>query len=536
MFKQKFFLTIFGIYQLFSTALIAIGVWPPFVIYLNLTAMLAAVFLFDLEYALYSVILCIPFYLDIPDPKYDTFSTWRIVFLALFLIFAFKFKKLNKDAEMNSDRNSSGLKPSKFMRAILNPGWVFNSWDKYLFGFAIIALLSLSAAKFKFVGLKDLLFVINIYFIYVVAANVVKSKEQILRAMIVVFSSLAAVVLLGFVQLWFSFATPFFYFWQFWAIFIARAYYGSFFANTSLYSNSWISFYPHQPPSLRMFSVLPDSHAFAVLAMFAIPYAVALTYFAKRKWQKILLWIFASISAWAIILSGTRGVWVGLAAPLCLGVYLYAKHYGRKLIVPALVPIFIFIVIFIASPLIQKIISSAKHHNYGNYIQRVESVSNFSDESNGSRLDIWKRTLSFAANHPVFGTGYGNFINSFDKNTDSSYSGAASQRSKEFNLPQKYITAHDLYLQILAETGILGLIFFVLFLKDVSIKLWVFFKKHYLFAEDGYVAYVLGSALYFSALFTYLLVDTTLMNDRVLMYFFLSLALSASAMKVYNSK
>src|SRR4051812_41065387 len=78
MFKNKFFLLIFTIYQLFSTAFICVGIWPDWVIFINLALQLAAVFFFDLEYALYSVILSIPFYLAVPNSQFDSLSAWRL--------------------------------------------------------------------------------------------------------------------------------------------------------------------------------------------------------------------------------------------------------------------------------------------------------------------------------------------------------------------------------------------------------------------------------------------------------------------------
>ncbi len=531
MFKQKFYLVIFGVYLLFSTALMATGVWPSFVVYLNLGLMLAAVILFDSEYALYSVILSLPFYVDIPAPKYDTVSAWRIVFLFIFIVFAIRNrgKVLNFFSGMFR-RKSDAVGEARGEKIKFFP------WDKYLLGFALAALLSLSVAKFKFAGLKELLFAVNIYLIYIVAVNVIRSREQILRGIAVVFSSLAAIVLLGFVQFAFSIFTNFFYFWQYWAIMIARLYYGSFFADTSLYSNSWIAFSPTGQQSLRMFSVLPDSHSFAVLAMFSIPYAIALLYFAKQKWQKILLWIFIILAVWAIILSGTRGVWVGLAAPAILAVIFYFSRFVRrsgtgtkKLLGKIALPILFFLIILAASPLIQKAIFSGR--NYGNYIQRARSVYNLDDESNALRISIWKKTAVFIARHPLLGAGYGNFITTLG-NSGKSYSGAAQKRSQAFNLPQKYISAHNLYLQVLAETGILGFVFFTWFL----IKMFWWFWKHFRnFASreaenfDGYAPFAIGVGLYFTALFAYMLVDTTLMNDRVLIYFFLSLALAAAS-------
>ncbi|MBU6447834.1 hypothetical protein KGQ24_03270, partial [Patescibacteria group bacterium] len=97
-----------------------------------------------------------------------------------------------------------------------------------------------------------------------------------------------------------------------------------------------------------------------------------------------------------------------------------------------------------------------------------------------------------------------------------------------------YITAHSLYLDVLAEAGILGLAGILAYFFKILAELWEFFKKHYLFSNDPYVFFAFNAGLYMLWLFAYSLVDGTLINDRVLMFFFIALALSARIIKIYG--
>lgn len=478
---------------------ITIGIWPQEVIYVNLVLQLLALLLFDLEHAVYSVLLSLPFYLVLPNPYLDTFSAWRIAFIALFAKYYWGVYK--GQAEMS-----------------------FFAWDKYLKYLGIIALISLSIAEFKFLGLKKIIFVLNIYLLYIVIFNTFKSKEQILKLLKVSFVSLGTIVALGFVQYISTFFSSQYYFWQYWATYISRAYYGSLLSDTSLYSNSWFSFAENEAPTLRMFSVLPSSHAFAVLTIFTIPFASALLFLTQKKWQRIGLWSVIFFSSLALLLSGTRGVWLGILAPIVLIIYFWVKHYGRKFQKYAAIPIITFFILLALSSPIQAGISAIFNRSgITNFLQRASSIYDLSESSNRGRLLIWSKTLQYVAQHPLLGTGFGNFSNSLPADIE-----------KNFNLPKKYITGHSLYLDIIAELGIIGLVVLVYYLRSLIQNFWRFFKEHYLYTEDGLVFFVYSSALALSWLFAYSIFDGTLLSDRVLMYFFVILAASASIIRLYK--
>ncbi len=503
-FKQKFWLAVYFIYLAFSTAMIATGMWPAQAAYINLGVQLIALFTFDLEHAAYSAVLAIPFYLVLPNPKFDTFSQWRVVFLVLLLIAVYK-NRLWKNREK------------------------LFSWDNW-FGFlAAAVLVSIIFAGDKYLGIKKFAFVFNAYFLYLVFYYSIKSKEQIKRAIKVASIPLFAYVIFGFIQLAISWSTNIYYFWQYWAIIISRPFYGPLFSDTSTYSNSWFSFDNHVP-SLRMFSLLPDSHAFAVICIFSVLFASALLHFyksektRKAKTAKVLLWIILVLSVLGMIFSGTRGVWAGLAAPAIILIYLYVSRYGRQLIKPMFYPLIIFIVAIAASPLINRGAEMLLQKNtQGNFFTRATSIYSLTDSSNAGRLKIWGYTIvHIIAEHPLVGIGYGNFETA-----------VTTSQEQQFNLPKDYITAHNLYLNIFAEAGILGFAGLLLYFYKIADEFWEFFKKHYLFENDSHVFFAVNAGLYLIWVFAYSLVDETLLNDRVLICFFIILALSARIIKLY---
>jgi len=502
MFKQRFWLVIFFIFQLFSTSLIATGVVNQNWSYLNLGLQLLAIIFFDLENALASVILSIPLYLILPNPKLETLSAWRFTFLALFIKYWWELKK-------------SGLKIK------------FAPWDRYLGWFVVAILVSLVFSNTDLtLGLKKLAFGLNIYLLYLVIYNFLDGqKEKTLRLIKTTLFSLSTIVIFGFVQLFISIFTNIYYFWQYWATYISKSFYGASFAESAVYSNSWFSF-SDQGQTLRMFSTLPDSHAFAVVCIFALTATVPLLVLEREKRNKaarIGLWALMILSVLGIIFSGTRGVWLGIVAPVVLLGFFYFKHYGRKLLKPVAIPVLIFFVLLALAPLIQRGMNSFGQNAGANFLQRAGSIYDLSETSNAGRLEIWKHTISkVILPNPILGVGYGNFASVLSYGFE-----------KAFNLPKQYISAHSFYLDVFSELGILGLFALFAFLKSLFTKFYLFFKKHYLFSEDVLVLFVVCAGINFAWLFTYSLVDGTIMNDRVLMYFFVILGISGSIFRQY---
>jgi O-antigen ligase len=496
-FSKNFYLAAFAIINLFATVFIALGILPQDVVFVVLVLQIAAVLWFDLEYGLYSFILSLPFYLVLPHLPFDSFSVWRIVSLVLFA----KFYYLNKEQANRV---------------------VFNSWDKALVSLFFILLISSLFGSEAVLGIKKLIFLGNAYLIYLLASVVIKSSEQIVRSIKVIFVSLFSVVLLGYVQFFATFFSSAYYFWQYWAIVIAKSFYGLSLSKTLQYSNSWFIFESNQPTGLRMFSVLPDSHSFAVMAMFVIPFAHALLKIWNRTYQKILIWLCIALSLLAIVLSGTRGVWAGSLIAMILVGYLFVMRYGRKIFTAPILTLVLFVVLILSAPVLQLGINKIKSGVSGNALQRAESIYDLNESSNQGRLYIWKHTIkNIVVKEPFLGVGFGNFGSSLN-----------SEDEKAFNLPKEYISAHNFYLEILTEAGLIGLLGLLWCVKAIAEAFWKFLKQFYLFSDDSLVIFTVSSGLIIAWLFAYLFFDTTIFNDRVLIFTFLILALSGAIIRI----
>lgn len=541
-------LTIFllAIWQGFSLFLIAIGYWPQWLIYFNLGIILAYILLARPFEGLLLSVVSIPFYTVLPFVRLNNLTTWRLVFIWLFVVWLAK--------SYFSYRKGEREKIVEFL-----------GWDKYLGLFILMAVVLLPFSRYVVQSAKQMIFFLNIYLLYLVLVNIVKTKQQVISLVKFTALSLGLVVLIGYVQLIATLFTNMDIFWVYWADFISSLYYGQALASVLLYSNSWFS-YTGGGRDLRMFSILPDSHSFALLAVFCIAYLLVLTYsFTKKSkeedknghhrplsWRqkevnfvddqnKILgikinysLWSAIRFAGLAVILSGTRAVWAGMFAPLLATIYLIRKKLVRLMAEKYFWACVLVLLFFALAPLFNQGLNLIRVNRFKeNFIDRAKTIYDIEESSNAIRLQVWKSGLKFAASHPL-GVGLGNYIVSLDSAArDLSYADVGNRVDERFNLPQKYVTAHNLYLNILIELGILGLIAFLLFWWKYYRKVWDFLKLYRL-QNNLLTFFVIATALTFLWLLAASMFDVTFFNDRVLMYFFISLGLSGVIMRDYE--
>ena len=559
-FTVKFNIIILNLILAGLLLLIILGILPLWVVWINL--FLGCLFiLFASSYnSVLFLALAVPLYVAVPNDKFSSLSIWRIWFALLFVVFCFEqYRALRK--QNLSVKDSVYVAISDFWDNSL-------PWDKYLWAFGVGALIiTLLVAAYPLQGIKQILFWLNLFLFYAVLINTVKTKKQIIEVIKFTAASLGIIVLLGYVQLIATFFTKLDVFWVYWASYVSRLYYGSDLAKVLLYSNSWFS-YTGGGEELRMFSIMPDSHAFAMLAVYCMSFFLPLTFLCKRvikklkpkkpqflksrldqpvnlvgQDQKLLgfktsywLWYSIRFAGLAIILSGTRAVWAGLAIPLVVLLATYYLKYYREQVKTVLTPYLLIILFFVLSPFINQGLQYLRVSNFKeNFIARAQSIYDLQEDSNVGRIEIWRASLKFWAQHPN-GVGLGNFLVSLNtpaQTQGSNFEQLAQQHNKRFNLPQQYITAHNLYLQILVELGVPGLLLFGIFWLKYLYELEKFIRK-YLEQNNILTFFVFEIAVTFLWILCAGMFDVTFFNDKVLMYFLISLALSGIIIKNYE--
>jgi len=506
--RLKSLIIFFTVWQYISVAGMAILGWNYALVWLNLGLLLAFILSAPIYESLLLLVLSIPFFVVIPNAKYDSLSMWRVLYLALFLVWFIREKKLK-------------------LRGI-----IFLPWDKYLAWFVATGLiLALVFGNFRVEAIKQVLFWLNIYFLYIVLINTLKSMQQIFEFIRYVIWSLAIIITLGFTQLFGTFLTNLDVFWVYWADNISKLYYGQNFSIVALYSNSWFSYYGGR--DLRMFSIMPDSQSFAYICIIALCMGTALTrsvFTHVKKW----LWSGIRFAGLALILSGTRAVWVGMILPFLAVLIAYGKNVQKNLAKKFLWPFVIIFMLFAISPIFNKALNYLRVEKFQeNFLIRASSIYNLKETSNRGRIDMWQNSSLYFLTHP-WGVGFSNFIVSFNQiENGQNYADVGEKVNLVYNLPAKYISAHSLYLQILVETGLVGFLLFAAFWGSVLQSLWRFIR-HYEKTEDFLVYFVVQAFLMVLWILAAAVFDITLLNDKVLMYFFINLGLAGIIVKRYH--
>lgn len=190
-------------------------------------------------------------------------------------------------------------------------------------------------------------------------------------------------------------------------------------------------------------------------AIFNIFFALILLFrFRKSIKEKEIRWAVGTVLIIAVILmlyifkfTHTRGAYVGLgagfASMLLLAVFL-SKNKKIKVYTLSLLAVFaafIFLVFsFPNSPTVQK-----------NSILNTMTQISLDTATFQTRLISWKTAWKDFPNHPIIGTGHGNFAISFDKYFDPSFYNHT--RSETY-----FDRAHNNLVDIASTSGLLGLI------------------------------------------------------------------------------
>jgi putative inorganic carbon (HCO3(-)) transporter len=194
-----------------------------------------------------------------------------------------------------------------------------------------------------------------------------------------------------------------------------------------------------------------------------------------KGWRTIVLWAGLAVQFTAIILTVTRGAWVALFAGLA-AVCLLIRNKTVLLVSAAAVAV-VLVFAFVSADY------------YGRSLSPVRFVRNMDIEAS-TRLVLWDISWDLFKKHPLLGVGMGDF----------------STEASKLVGDRRVTTitdAHNVYLQVLATSGLVGFLPFVLFWVVLLRTLFRFKRRlekgslewHYAVAAIGVTAAVLFGAL-----------------------------------------
>ncbi len=463
----------------------------------------------------------IPLWIAIPiTPSYDNLNQWRLFVLILFLRWLLTRESWHY---IGSGLILISRKPWLFIKE--------HSWAIILKLLLILALISLWHAGDVVVGLRKIIFFINASLLGIVIAYPPRPKEFTNRLIKNITIPVIIVTLVGIAQVVSTYFIDIYQFMRIWGEGIQLNEFGATWSYIAIHvGNTWFAYFGDQL-SLRVFSLFPDSHSFPIFLLLGLPAFFAWTLIKplekSERFKSMLgtrgklavLWI--PLIFLMMILSGTRGIWAGGVAMIIwslivLGFMKYqsVKKENRNIFMYLASYLVIFFLLFsVAYPIFSSPQFLVSKGNSLLLKQRFKSIIDFGETSNGQRIEIWKKSLASIKDKPLIGVGIGNFPVVLDQKILLSKAGSS---------------AHNVYLQVATEMGLIALVLFLLLLWLVLKHIYNSFTKESSLAHKAYLG---GLLITFPWVLAYLMTDVAIFDERALLLCVATLAILASRAK-----
>jgi putative inorganic carbon (HCO3(-)) transporter len=183
-----------------------------------------------------------------------------------------------------------------------------------------------------------------------------------------------------------------------------------------------------------------DANDFATFAVTALPLGLFFAHAGRRTLTKVFAVLSLIILTVAFVRSGSRG---GFLAALALGGYVVLRY--SAIAVRWRVGAFV---------LVAFVFAAAASGQYWRQMGTIVSDTDYNQTEEAGRLQIWSRGIGYMFSHPVFGVG----ANNFDV-AEGTLSPLAVRQ--QFGRGVRWNAAHNSLVQVGAELGFPGLLFFV---------------------------------------------------------------------------
>lgn len=294
-----------------------------------------------------------------------------------------------------------------------------------ILSFVFISGFSLFWAQNLDWGVRKFLFLLSVFPVYLVATDLFQDQNKKVKIIKFLVWGAGIAAGIGIIQFLLQFIIGLDQTAGIWRNYVTPLFLGKSFSQAVLEYPSWlVNIGGHD--YLRAFATFPDPHMFSFYLGLALPMAIGLYYALKKR----IYLIFSLAILLANLLTFSRGGYIGLTAGFVFIVLYFTiskKISARKL--------------FISFVLILVVFVSLAITPVG---KRFYASFSASEGSNKTRFENWQQAVEVIKNNPR-GVGIGNY--SYEIEPSAGY--------------RKPIYAHNLYLDIAAETGIANAIIWI---------------------------------------------------------------------------
>lgn len=164
-----------------------------------------------------------------------------------------------------------------------------------------------------------------------------------------------------------------------------------------------------------------DQNAFAMLFVTSLPFLYYFGHYFANRTYRYALWLIMPFGWHAIFLTGSRGGLLGLGVTLLL----IMLRSSRKIIGVGLIALFVVAFIWEGGSLMRS---------------RADTITSYQEDGSAeARIHSWRVAIKMIEDHPLTGVGLASFLDAFPEYSTT-----------------KPLMAHDTFLQIAAESGLLA--------------------------------------------------------------------------------
>src|SRR3989344_1432582 len=503
------------IFHVLFVGLVLGGILPRSLV-LYETALLAIFFaLWPIRESLIFFVRSIPIFIAIPlTSNFDNFNQWRLLVLLIFIKWC-----LEKNVWHYI---GSGLiilikKPVIFFRE--------HSWLSVMILLLAASAFSILKAADQTAALKRIIYFVNAGLIVLPIIYPPQPLDFIKRLIRNITIPAIIVIGIGVVQVVSTYFIDIYQFMRLWGEGVQLRAFGTTWSYIAVnLGNTWFAYFGDQL-SLRVFSLFPDSHSFPIFLLLALPAFMSWTLInPMKRSDKLkemlntrgkLAVIFIPLLLLMMILSGTRGIWAAGAAVIGIWTFFLRGFVpkGSKDNIVRYLSIFLsmfFVIFLVAYPIFsspQFLVSKGDNYLFQ---KRFKSIVDFGETSNAQRLEIWRKTLSSIKNQPILGVGIGNY---------------PVVLNQDIRLAKAGSSAHNIYLHVAAEIGLIGFALFIIFILLILRTVHRVFVRQ---KEPYFLAFFGGLLFSVPWILAYLMTDVAIFDERTLLLTAVTLAIIAN--------
>tara|TARA_B110001454_G_C12723226_1_gene435943 strand:- start:32 stop:1258 length:1227 start_codon:yes stop_codon:yes gene_type:complete len=215
------------------------------------------------------------------------------------------------------------------------------------------------------------------------------------------------------------------------------------------------------------------AHIYGMYAAFLVPFVIeALSEWKngnKRTKPQVLLVAAFALTTVSVALTLTRGAWAGLSGAIIIMVFIYRKRWG---------------VAIAGATVISALILYAGSSTFKT---RIDQALNPSQSYDSERYNLWRTNLEIFKDYPVFGIGHGDYL------------AYLPSYFEKLGIPANHFQshAHNQYLQALSNTGLVGFLFYMIFILGLLAFTFKQYRKHrdpiFLGSFGAQIAFHIGS-------------------------------------------